>query len=268
MKIDRVIFCLDNNPSYCYFWNNYAYIWKKYYGIQPTLFFLGEENELKNSIDVTVGDVFRLDYIQEISDPAPNWLVTWSLFWGASQFGEETCFLSGVDQIPISDYYLKKSTPINQDDYVIFFADAYENYNQDTLGYWNTVTNVMYPSSHHISKGKNFKDIYRIEKKWKDEAFKVFESRSKFHLNNHYYPNSKLWGLDECYSSWMLSEFKHQSIIKYLNEFKNNHNPRRLELDIISNLDNINFKDYLEITFKNPSHQNTCFSLVDRIYSE
>jgi len=253
MNIDRVVFCVDNNPSYFMFWNNYSYIWKDYFNINPTLFFIGSKRDLDASIDQTAGDVFRLENIEEIADPSPNWLVTWSLFWGASQFPDDTCFLSGIDQVPLSDYYVQQCKNFNSEDYIVFFADAYEGYSLNTLGYWNTSTNLMYPSSHHLSKGKNFKKIYDIEDDWADEANKVFKSRDNFYLNNIYYPQSKLWGLDECYSSWILSLYPEQSKIKYLNEFRRNHVKKRIDLNAYnykSVISQIRNGDVLEVTFK------------------
>lgn len=255
MKVDRVIFCVDENPKYYSFWNDYGYIWHKHFKLIPTLFFVGSKNVFDNNINHSVGETFHLEYIPEISDPSPNWLVTWSLFWGAAQFPNDVCFLSGIDQIPLSNYYIKESLNYKDDEYLVFFSDAYDGYNSSTLGYWNNENHHLYPSSHHIAKGKTFKDIYDIDDDWKKEANKVYRSRSKFVLNNIYYDQSPLWGMDECYSSLLLSKYHDQTVVKFLSKFKSYHQPRQLVFDSTSNfyhIDDHKLKQqyYTEVTYK------------------
>jgi len=232
MKIDRVILSVNNNPTYTVFWNIVSKIWKEKFNINPTLFFHGTETDfINNNFNVEGCDYKILNNLPEISDPNPNWVVPWSLFWGASLFENDVCLLSGIDQIPIGNYFFEEISKIEDDKFVIGFSDAYKSYNKDTLGYFNTKTNVLYPSSHLVGKGKHFKKIFNIEESFEDELNKVYNSKDRYYLNNKFYNDSKLWGLDECYASEKLSTYENKNEIIMLDIFWNYWHPRRIDLN-------------------------------------
>ena len=255
MKIDRVILAVDNNPIYTVYWNIVSQVWLKKFNIKPTLLFYGNEEEFKNN-NFIVDD---LDYkiltpIPEISNPNPNWVVPYSLFWGASQYSDDVCLLSGIDQIPIGNFFFEKLTEYDNDSFVVGFSDAYKTYDKDTLGYFNIQNGIMYPSSHLVGKGKMFKKIFEIDEIYDIEMRKVFESKNRYHLNNRFYSDSKLWGLDECYASEKIVSYPNQSEIKHLEIFWDYWHPRRIDLNgnINSdfNLDLLNEGYYSELTCK------------------
>jgi hypothetical protein len=234
MKIDRVILAVDNNPIYTVYWNIVSEIWDKKFNIKPTLIFHGDEEEFKScNFNTSNYDYLILSPMPHISNPKPNWVIPWSLFWGATQYMDDVCLLSGLDQIPVGDFFFKRLLDIDDDKFIIGFADAYKTYNQYTLGYFNTQTNVLYPSSHLVGKGKKFKDIFQIEESFEEEAIKVFNNKEKYYLNNNFYPSSKLWGLGECYASEKLSIYKEEDIIK-LNLFWNYWMPNRIDFHTIN----------------------------------
>jgi hypothetical protein len=254
MKIDRVILSLNNNETYTFAWNIVAPIWKNIFNITPTLIFNGTQEEFdNNNFNLSFGDYIILNIVPEVSESNPDWSVTWSLFWGASQYPDDICLLSGIDQIPIGDFFFKEILKFDDDKFIIGFSDAYANYNINSLGYFNTQTNVLYPSSHLVGKGKKFKEIYEISDNWNEEVVKVFNTKNRYHLKNNFYPN-KLWGLDECYSSEMISIFKKQEDLVFLNIFWNYWRENRIDLG--GNL-NVNFDinlvksgHYSEVTCK------------------
>jgi hypothetical protein len=216
MIIDRVILAVDNNKIYTPFWNIVSPVWKKIFNINPTLIFNGTVEEFQeNEFDMRYGDYIIINKVEECSESNPDWSVTWSLFWAASKFKDDVCILSGIDQIPIGYLFFEKLLNIKDDKFVVGFSDAYKEYNKDTLGYFNTNTNVLYPSSHLVGKGSKFKEIYNIDDEWVDEIKKVYNSKDKYYLNNNFY-ESKLWGLDECYSSDKIALFdKKDDIIHF-----------------------------------------------------
>jgi hypothetical protein len=78
MKINRVILATNNNPLYYDFWNPISKVYKEKFGIEPTLVWLGTEQEYIDSpLDNTYGEVL-------IVEPNPDyrlaWQSTWSLF--------------------------------------------------------------------------------------------------------------------------------------------------------------------------------------------
>ena len=87
MNIDRVIFPLNNNKIYTGFWNVFARVWREHFNIIPTMMFVGTEEELNsNNFDKNIGDIIRLEPVQEVAESYPDWSVTWSIIYGASLF--------------------------------------------------------------------------------------------------------------------------------------------------------------------------------------
>jgi len=266
MKIDRVILATNNNPIYSKQWNIVAPIWKNIFNINPTLVFYGSENDfLSNNFNLEGYDYHILNFLPDFSEPNPDWVVTWSLFFTSSKYDEDICLLSGIDQIPTSRLFFEKLEDIDDNKFVVGFADAYQTYNKDTLGYFNTQTNVMYPSSHLVGKGKKFKEIFKIDEEWETEIKKVFNSKSRYHLNNKFY-SSKMWGIDECYASEKISLYENNNDIEYFNIFWNYWHPRRIDLDGKINfeydLNKLKEGYYSELTCKNIQSYNHKFTEI------
>ena len=228
MKIDRVIFPLNNNKNYTGFWNAFGRVWRDHFRITPTMMFVGTEEELiSNNFDCSIGDIIRLEPVPEVAEQYPDWSVTWSIIYGASLFENEICMTHGIDQLPLSSYFFDAAKEVEDNKFIVGFGDAYKNYDAKTLGYYNTVTNIMYPSSHLVGSGATFKSIYNVETEWTKEIIKVYNTKSRYLLKNKYYPNSS-WGLDECYSSELISKYD-QSLVVYFNFFWSFFNPRRID---------------------------------------
>lgn len=249
MKIDRVILALNNNKLYTPYFNIVAPIWKNIFKIKPTLIFNGTQEEFENN-NFNLDGVDYLIINKEDKAAASNirehsWSITWSLFWGAAHFKNDICLLSGIDQIPLGKFFINKIEDVAEDKFIITFSDAYLKYNKDTLGYFNTNTNIMYPSSHLIGKGEMFKKIFQINLNWKDEVQKVYSCKDKYYFSN---PNTP-WGLDECYASDMINQYPNQNDIIHLNIFWNYWNKNRLYLDC----NKIRFTDILNIEIENYS---------------
>lgn len=192
MKIDRVLFCLNNNELYTGFWNKVSEVWYKAYNATPTLLFNGSNNELKSlNLSNKYGDIVVIPTSDSVKVQSKrNWTVTWSLFYGATLFPEEVCTTSGIDQIPLGNHIIDNIHNLDNESYVVCFYDAYKQPN-------------LFPSAYHIAKGKYFKEIYQIDNDWNKEILKVATTKNK-------YPHVEYdgWGLDEGYSSDILVSSK------------------------------------------------------------
>lgn len=255
MKVDRVIIALNNNQTYTHFWNVFSPIWVDVFKIKPVLIFNGTIDEFNQlNFNMVNCEYIIVNKIKNIPSETPDWSVTWSLFWGASQFKDDVCMLVGADQLPLSLFFFDKIKDFSKNDFVIGFSDAYKNYNKETLGYFNTKSNVMYPSSHLVGKGSIFKEIFEIDDLWEDELKKVYSKRELFYLNCKFYPNT-LWGLDECYSSDKIFNFPNKEKIHHLNIFWDYWHKNRIDLggNINNNfsIDNLKNGHYSELTTKN-----------------
>ena len=203
MKVDRVIFGLDSNPLYDEFWNLYSPVWKNRFNITPTLFFNGTKEELKScNLSSEHGDVFLIPKAPEVVvNPSLDWSVTWSLFWGASQFPSEVCMTCGIDQLMLSDFMLKELEKVDDDKFAIGLSDAYKNY--DMNRFLGSIPKIdrYFPSAYVTALGSNFKKYLDIEDEWEAEVKKVFN------FSKDRYPILKpqiMWGADEVYFSEIL----------------------------------------------------------------
>ncbi len=249
MKIDKVLLSSNNNKSYTVFWNTVSFVWKTKFNITPVLVFYGTVEEFNsNNFDFTYGEYIILEKFTEISDNGKDWVPTWSLFFAASKFEDEICMTSGIDQIPITNLFFNEINDINNEKLIIGFADAYKNYVKTTLGYFNIQTNLMYPSSHLVSKGSKFKKIFDISDNWSDEIHKVYDNRNRFYLTEG------CWGLDECYASEKISNYINQDEIHYMDLFWKFWHPNRIDIDAQINanysLEKIKNGEYSEFTTK------------------
>lgn len=228
MKIDRVILPLNDNKNYTEFWNIFGPVWKNKFKIIPTMIFVGTQEQLdSNNFNKELGDIIRLDPIPEVVETYPDWSVTWSIIYGATLFPDDVCLTHGIDQLPLSNFFFDHISDIDKSKFVVGFADAYLGYTPQTLGYFNTVTNVMYPSSHLVGLGSTYKKIYNTDESWRNEIIKVYNLKNQYLLKNCYYSNSS-WGLDECYSSECISRYNQTDIV-LLDIFKRHWHPRRID---------------------------------------
>jgi hypothetical protein len=268
MKIDKVIIAVDDNPTYVSFWNVVSPIWSEIFKIQPVLIFNGTTDEFNNlGFNVKENEFFIVNKIPNVSESRPDWAVTWSLFWGASKFENDVCMLTGIDQIPLGTFFFEQIEKFSNDDFVVGFSDAYRTYTKNSLGYFNTNTNVMYPSSHLVGKGKMFKEIFEINDLWDEEITKVHSCKDLYFLNCRSYPG-KLWGLDECYSSDKIVSYENKNKIHHLDIFWNYWYKNRIDLSVFPE-NNIEFEKlksgfYSELTTKNYfSHKPIIDKIVD-----
>lgn len=247
-NLDRVILVLTDNRLYEGFWEYSYKFWKNKFGVKPTLFFYGNQKNIK--LDRSIGEIYELPFVEEVCvNPNRDWACTWGLFYGASLFNNEICMTCGIDQVPLSDHFYKQLNESNYNyelDYVIGLSDAYKNPN------W-------YVSSHHIAKGKIFKKALQINDKWEDEVKKVFSFRFNY---GQMYGGNDFWGLDELHSTSILKKYEH---LKKHNGFKylsSNRIDRAYDNSI--NIDNLKNGMYSELHSPRPYAQNA--DILEQIY--
>jgi len=190
--IDRVIFSLTDNPDYLGFWNFISKLYRTKFDITPTLFFSGDDHEFDRLTSSKVlsdeyGEVHLLTRSRNVAIESKDWSCVWGAFYGASKFNNERCMISGIDQIPLGDRFIRRVIDsVREDKYVVSLSDGYTHENAD------------FPSSHHIALGSQFRELYSIDDDWHREVEKLFNWR--FNLPR-YYEGMSLWGIDEAYSS-------------------------------------------------------------------
>ena len=261
MKIDRVIFCLNDNPIYTGFWNPFSRVWKQKYDIHPTVIFVGTPESLeRNNLSEEWGDIIRLDPVEEcIVDPTQDWSTTWALFYGASLFEDEVCLTMGIDQLTLSNGFfdfLLNTEEIDNDKYVIAHSGAYRQYNMS-----------HYPSAWHIAKGGLFKKVLKIDSDWRREINRVFAARG-----NYATLPENFWALDELHSSAMIDQYlndrnaeaeNNTDILFFPNLFQQHWNPKRLDRGrtLEYNVKDLQAGEYTELHSPRPFEDNEKYLL-------
>ena len=220
MIVNKVLFSLNDNLLYEGFWDINKFIYKNFFNIEPYLLYNTTFNNYKKSNLYYDKNVLFIE--SKTISKNKDWFIPWSLFYGASLFPEDTIMTSGIDQIPLSNIFFNKIKDFNEDSYLISFSDAYHN--QKSL-----LNNLFtYPSSHHVSKGKYFKEIFDIKENWNEEINKIKLVKTFLKKEYPIYDNN-FWGLDEAYSSYMINNSNRNNIIKLKNFFHDTWYPRRID---------------------------------------
>ncbi len=191
--IHRVIMTLTSNPVYTGFWNYTASVWAEKFHLKPTLIFYGSGTELCTFAQQNRPD-YEVFHVERVPEATLNlnleWGCTWSLFYGAAQFPNDTCLLVGIDQIPLNRQVLNKIEAAPDANFIVGLSDAYQ---PDP-----THPQATFPSTHLVATGQKFKTVFGIDDDWRSELLKVFGCRG------HYPLPADAWGLDEAYASELL----------------------------------------------------------------
>ena len=202
MKINRVCVCLNSSPLYTRMWDIFSEVYTKTTDIIPTLFFCGTEEELDNEVKNNFGEVILLERFPEvIVNPALDWSVIWSLFWGiANYFPKEVCMISGVDDLPMSNIIWKSMEHIPDDKFVIPLGDnPYDIASIDKSVH-------LIANGYTTGTGEVIKKLFNIDDNLRIELNKVWSNKhsfaSKFPSNHANLAGwQRWWGMDEAYIS-------------------------------------------------------------------
>ncbi len=244
--MNRVIFCLNNNPTYKGFWEINSKVFR-HMGYVPTLIFYGTDKDRQELSLEEHGEVITLPSVTGLDGGGRNWAVTWGLFYGASLFSCCKVMTHGIDQIPLSNYFKRLFDNCYTDKYYVGFADAYRRKD-------------LFPSSHHIAFGAKYQEVFNIDRSWEQELKKVHEFGKQT-------MSGDLWGLDEAYSSAILN--RREDIVFVKDLFFNFVVPNRLDRsgNLTPNIDKLRNGGYSEIHCPRPylSHKTLIDSIINEI---
>jgi hypothetical protein len=253
MNIDRVLFSLNNNKIYSSFWNINSEIYYKFYNVTPTLIYYGSKDEaLALGLSEKFGEIFFIDNKNNfVINKDRDCFVPFTMFFYCKNFEKEVCMTSGIDQIPLSGIFFDKIKQYEEDLYIVPFSDAYGRVD-------------LFPSSHHVGKGSTFNDIYNFSDSFADEIDKMYKMKNC----DPSLPRD-LWGLDETYSSRVISssiEKGNKNIVLEKNYFYKDYSPRKLDRSTI--LHNSFSLDKLKSSFYTEFHSLRPFEQYKNIITE
>jgi len=183
IKIDRVILATNNNPDYIQFWPIVAKTWKEIIGVKPTLALISDENI---EIDESLGEVLRFKTIPGVSTALHAQTIRLLL---PAYYENEVCIISDIDMIPLSKKYFTDDIKDLPDDAFIVFKNGY---------YEANIYHFKYPMCYNASKGKNFKEIFKIKNV--NEIESIIKKWNSLNLG---------WGTDETILFKYLNNWKH-----------------------------------------------------------
>lgn len=191
MKIEKVIFTIDDNPHYIGFWSSISKHYKKRYNILPKLFIIGENVDI-SKYDVSNGEVEVIEKLPIIPSIIQALI---GKFYFTKTEPNTTWIVGDLDLYPLQNAHFEYSI-LNVDE------NAYVHLNPHAYGadWRNSISGLA--GYYHVAMGKTFESVLNFKKKtFKDVCEEIYNSNKygiKFHnmqsnAENHMASNNN-WG--------------------------------------------------------------------------
>lgn len=183
MKIDKVIFAVDDNPLYQGFWEIQSKICVEILGITPVLFKVTDnESDFYN-------DGYGL--VKNIDKETCPGIITSFLsqvirMYGTKYFPDEVCITGDIDMIMFNKkYFIDNISEYSDDDLVLFDAGAYDLEREECRDE-SLFAGERYPICYAAAKGSTFNKILNTDRPFPQYAHELGLMRLG-------------WGTDEIY---------------------------------------------------------------------
>ena len=197
MKIDKIIFAVDDSEKYHGLWEINSEICKKVLGITPILFHITNEDS----------DFFEDQYglVKKVKK-LPNYPTGFQSqiyrMFGTKYFYGEVCMTSDIDMLITNQSYITDQIKdFDKNDMVIFVSDAYDNNREECVGIYSEPRISM---CYNSADGKTFDEILNTNRSFEDFCFEVSNICDDIHDR------------DEIYFGHKIKNFYDQSRIKKL----------------------------------------------------
>ena len=214
MKIDKVIFTIDDNPHYFDFWASISKHYKLRMDIVPKLFIIGNNVDV-SKYNTTYGSV---EVVKPVDNVPTIIQALIGKFYFTSFEPETTWIIGDLDLYPLQQDYFRNIKDIPDDEYVHLNPYAYG------LGWRNGYRGLA--GYYHVAKGRVFKEELGFNRTFDSVVNEVFLSNRwgiKFYnlgasIESH--QASKDWGwfcCEEMYTGDLLKNCKKLVEISPLN---------------------------------------------------
>ena len=219
MKIDKVIFAVDDNPLYQGFWEIQSKICKELFGITPVLFkitdnesdFYDDGNGLVKNIDKESCPGIITSFLSQVIR-----------MYGTKYFPDEVCITGDIDMIMINkNYFIDNVSNFSNDDLVLFDAGAYDP-NREECNDESLFAGERYPICYAAAKGSTFNKILDTDRPFPQYAHELGLLRLG-------------WGTDEIYFGRQVNKFEHEINVHKI------YRPRRNGWIVEDRIDRHNF---------------------------
>jgi len=180
MKIEKVIFTIDDNPHYKGFWSSISNHFKNRMGMTPVLFIIGDNVDV-SAYDSTNGEIVLIKKIENIPTIIQALI---GKFYFTKTEPETTWLIGDLDLYPLQQYHFKEELlDIDENAYVHLFPYAY---GKD----WREKINGL-AGYFHVAKGKTFEsELNFIGKTFDDVCNEIYKS-NKWGIQFNGIPSNK-----------------------------------------------------------------------------
>lgn len=193
MKIDKVIFGVDDNPLYADFWPIQAKLCTELLGITPVLFkitdnetdFYHDGNGLVKNIDKESCPGIITSFLSQVVR-----------MYGTKYFPNEVCITGDIDMLMFSKtYFVDDISQYSDDDLVLFDAGAYDP-NREECKDESLFAGQRYPICYASAKGSTFNKLLNTDRPFPQYAHELGLMRLG-------------WGTDEIYFGIQVNKNEH-----------------------------------------------------------
>jgi hypothetical protein len=260
MKIEKVIFTIDNNPHYKGFWSSISKHYNQKLKIKPKLFIIGRNVDV-DSYDSSNGEIEVIESIEGI--PTIIQALIGKFYFTITE-PETTWKIGDLDLYPLQRYhFFERIQDISDDKYVHLNPWAYGKDWRNTIyglaGYF------------HVAKGKVFETELNFKNKSFEDVCKEIYQSDKFGIKFHNIPaNRENENASENYG-WFCAEemytghiLKNSTNLIELEPIEGNYN-RLDRSNMIYNTADIEKGHYID--FHSPRPYESHFSEIEKIIS-
>jgi hypothetical protein len=243
MKIKYSIVSSNSDRKYLSFWPRVRDLWIRM-GITPILVFIGDEDKVINREEYIIHKIKKINNFPEAFQSQISRLFI------PKHYQDEVLLLSDIDMLPINkDYFTKTTLPHDEDSFVIFSSNAYENSSNE----------IKYPICYNAAKGKTYSEVLDLNCNFEEFSRRLWDDHP-------------LWDSDEFYLGKKVNSFPHEErVIKLKRTFNNNLAEFRIDRAHWSH-SNISwkFKEYIDCHSLRPykRYKKEIDEVIKRIYEQ
>jgi hypothetical protein len=153
MKLEKIIFAIDNNPEYSGFWEINSEICKKKLGVTPVLFKIGDTES-----DFYTDEFGLVKEVKSIEGVDTGFQAQIYRMYGTKYFTNEVVMTSDIDMLLFNRNYIDSQIDSIPDcDIVIFNSDTYDNSRPECIDVYSGPD--RYPICYVAGKGSTFNQI-------------------------------------------------------------------------------------------------------------
>lgn len=200
MKIDKVIFAVDDNPLYADFWKIQSKICSEILDITPVLFKITD-----NDSDFYADQYGLIKNVNKNKCPGiiTSFLSQIIRMYGTKYFPDDVCITGDIDMIMINrKYFIDDIKKYSQDSLVIFDSDAY-NPERPECQDPHIYAGERYPICYSAAKGSVFNKILNTDRPFSQYAHELGLMRLG-------------WGTDEIYFGKCVNSNHHNVVVNKL----------------------------------------------------